>query len=54
MYPRGPEWDPRKDPRFRVPQFLLVLMAVAIAAVVILLAGVFLYLADVWRARPLG
>ncbi len=46
-YPPG---DPRRPPS----RIFLVLLAVGIAIVVTLFAGLIVYLRDVWTARPLG
>ena len=46
-YPPG---DPRRPPS----RILLVLLAVAVAIVVTLFAGLIVYLRDVWTAQPLG
>ena len=54
MYPEDPRQNPLRDPERRPSQILLVLMAVGIAVVVTLFAGAMLYVAEIWRARPLG
>ncbi len=54
MYPEDPRMNPLRDPERRPSQILLVLMAIGIAIVVTLLAQLVLYLAEVWKARPLG
>ena len=42
------------DKSKRPSQILLILIAVGVAVVVTLFGGCILYLAEIWRARPLG
>ena len=45
---------PLLDPRNRPSQWLLILIAVGVAVAVTLFGGLVLYVAEIWRARPLG
>ena len=51
---RDRQRHPLQDPRNRPSQWLLMAMAVGIAIVVTLFGGAVLYIAEVFRARPLG
>ena len=50
----GRDRHPLLDPENRPSQWLLIAMAVGIAVVVTLFGGAILYIAEVFRARPLG
>jgi len=54
VYPEDSRQNPLADPERRPSQLLLIAIGVAVAAVVTLLGAGFLYLAEVWNARPLG
>ena len=54
MYPDDPRQNSMDEERRRPSQILLVLMAVGIAVAVTLLAGLLLYLSELFRAKPLG
>lgn len=47
------EW-PKGDPRRKPPQWLLILIALGVALVTSVLAGVMLYVVEAFRAKPLG
>ncbi|MDA0746854.1 MAG: hypothetical protein O2954_10060 [bacterium] len=46
--------DPRQDPRWRISQWKMVLLAVGISVLVTIFAWVLLFLREIWTARPLG
>ena len=54
MRPDDPRRDPATGERRRPAQVLLVLLAVGVAVVVTLLAGLLRYLLEIFRAKPLG
>lgn len=54
MYPDDFRKHLMKDPGQRPSQMLLILMAIGIAVAVTFLGGLFLYLSEIWKARPLG
>ena len=54
MYPDDLRKNPATEARRRSSQVPLVLMAVGVAMVVTLLAGLLRYLSEIFRAKPLG
>jgi hypothetical protein len=54
MLDDGRPKHPLLDRKNRPSQWLLILMAVGIAVAVTLFGGLVLYIAEIWRARPLG